>query len=162
MASKVEMTYQQALAAFNAVMAADPRIQALGERRWGDVVYDEELEAARRPSVCPWAPKKAAAPARPVVVVAPMESGPRCMVSGCSYRGLNLDEHDICANCYTTSNGQMQMRPPSEMTAAELEKAHNKIDEERKYARRAGNRWAMNNLDAAAADIQKAKDALNA
>lgn len=72
MASKVEMTYAQALAAFNAVMAADPRIQALGERSWGDVVYEEEQEAARRPPVCPWAPKKAAAPARPLVVVAPM------------------------------------------------------------------------------------------
>ena len=71
MASKVEMTYAQALAAFNTVMAADPRIQALGKRAWGDVVYAEEQEAAR-PPVCPWAPKKADAPARPLVVEAPM------------------------------------------------------------------------------------------
>jgi hypothetical protein len=162
MASKVEMTYPQALAAFNAVMAADPRIQALGKRPWGDVVYEDELEASRRPPVCPWAPKKEAAPARPLVAVAPMASGPRCMVSGCSYRGLNLDEDDICASCHKTSNGTFQMRPPSEMTLAELEKAHNKIDEERKHARRNGDRWAMNNLDVGAAAIQTAKDALNA
>ena len=162
MASKVEMTCTQALAAFNAAMAADPRIQALGTRAWGDVVYAEEQEAARRPPVCPWAPKKEAAPARPLVAVAPMASGPRCMVSGCSYRGLNLDEDDICASCHKTSNGHFQMRAPSEMTLAELEKAQIKIDEERKQACRSGDRWAMNNLDVGAAAIQKAKNSLNA
>ena len=63
-----EMTCTSALAAFNAVMAADPVIVALGERAWGDVVYEEEMEEKRR---APRAPKKAAPP-----------TGVRCMASG--------------------------------------------------------------------------------
>lgn len=150
-------SYAEALAAFNAVMAADPLQRALESGgAWGDIIYNEDLKKARQ-AVCPWAPKKPAAPAR--MLVAP--TLPRCMVAGCSYSGLNLDEQDICGNCHATSNGRFQMRAPSEMTLAELEKAHTAIDEERKYARRSGDRWALDNLDVGAAAIQNAKDALS-
>ena len=145
-----EMTYASALAAFYAVMAADPRIVALEERSWGDVVYEEEMEEARR---APRAPKKAAPP-----------TGVRCMASGCSFLAVNpcnLDEQGICANCNASSNGRIQMRAPSEMTLKELEKAQRGLDEERKEARRGGfDRFRMDNLDDAAQAIQEAKDAI--
>jgi len=145
-----EMTYASALAAFNAVMAADPRIVALGERSWGDVVYEDELEEARR---VPRAPKKVAAPA-----------SMRCMASACSFLTINpcdLDEQGICASCNASSNGRIQMRAPSEMTMKELEKAQHDLEEERKEARRAGfDRFRIDNLNAAAQAIQEAKDAI--
>ena len=148
-------SYAQALAAFNAVMAADPIQRELESgAAWGDVIYREDLRRASQP-VCPWAPKKAAPSRAPVAPTLP-----RCMVAGCSYRGLNLDEQDICGTCHATSNGRFQMRSPSEMTMEELEKAHYKIDEDRKMARRAGDRWVLDNLNAYAAEIQDAKDAL--
>ena len=143
-----EMTCTSALAAFNAVMAADPVIVALGERAWGDVVYEEEMEEKRR---TPRAPKKAAPP-----------MGVRCMASGCSFLAVNpcdVDEHGICGNCNATSTGRIQMRAPSEMTLKELEKAQRDIDEERKEARRGGfDRFRMDNLNAGAQAIQDAKD----
>jgi hypothetical protein len=144
------MTYASALAAFNAVMAADPRIVALAERRWGDVVYDDEMEEARR---APRAPKKVAASA-----------SMRCMASGCSFLTINpcdLDEQGVCASCNASSNGRIQMRAPSEMTMKELEKAQCDLDQERKEAQRDGfDRFRIDNLNAAAQAIREAKDAI--
>ena len=140
------LTYAQALAAFNAVMAADPLQRALESgAAWGDVMYEHDLKKPQ--SVCPWAPKKQA----------PTPS--RCMVSGCSYRGRDLDQYDICRACYN-SNNSLTMRAPSEMTMEELETAHQRINESLKYARRSGNEWEVDNLNIGAAAIQKAKDAL--
>ena len=57
-------SYAQALHAFNAVMWADPLQRQLASgARWGDVMFMYDLRQARQP-VCPWAPKKPAAPAR--------------------------------------------------------------------------------------------------
>ena len=153
MAATQEMTCTSALAAFNAVMAADPRIRALGERRWGDVVFDEEeAEKKERPApmVCPWAPARLPLP--PV--------GPRCMVSGCAYRGVNTDEHGICAGCYASGCSSFIMRKPSEMTMAELEKAARNSDAERKEASRNGAFRLLATLNEEAQAIQDAKDAI--
>ena len=146
------MTCTSALAAFNAVMAADPVIVALGERPWGDVVYEEEMEEKRRQA--PGAPKKASPP-----------TGKRCMVSGCSFIAVNpvdVDEIGICRTCYANPpiNG-FKMRGPSEMTLKELEAAHDAIDSERRELRRNGfNRFRMDRLNEAAQEIQTAKDAI--
>jgi hypothetical protein len=153
MAAPNEMTYAGALAAFNAVMAADPRIRALEERRWGDVVFDEEeAEKKKRPPpmVCPWAPAR----------LPPPPTGPRCMVSGCSYRGLDTDEHGICRTCHASGVSSFIMRKPSEMTMAELEKAQRNSDTERKEASRNGSFRLLATLNEEAKAIQDAKDIL--
>ena len=150
MAAAQEMTYASALAAFNAVMASDLRIRALNERRWGDVVFDEEEAEKKKRKACPWAP----------VRVPPPPTGPRCMVSGCSYRGLDCDEHGICRGCHASGVSSFIMRKPSEMTMAELEKAHRNSDAERKEASRNGSFRLLATLNEEAKAIQDAKDML--
>jgi hypothetical protein len=140
------MTCTSALAAFNAVMAADPLIQVLGERAWGDVIYEQEQEQEQLKSIA--APKKVRAALLP-----------RCMVADCCYVGSDVDEHGVCTNCWANSAGSFKMRSYSEMTMPELMAAKVFLDEERRSAKRSRmDRWQMDNLNAAAQEIQDAMD----